>query len=418
MPGHCFFHAVLPAAGDYRLSFGILVPMEIQKTNKPIRSDGRTEAAIKSTEPLDTIKLLDWYRHNKRDLPFRRQRDPYKIWISEIMSQQTRIEAMLGYYENFIQLWPDLPSLAMADEEKLHKAWQGLGYYSRARNLKKAAQICMDEYEGRLPKAKALLKKLPGIGDYTAGAIASIANNERCTAIDGNVIRVLSRFYWLEADFHKAAQKKKLEAILEKQLPSESDMPDFTQALMELGARICTTKKAECTICPLQKGCLGARQSNPLMLPLKKARMDRKTEEKQVVILAGQIDGKWALHLRKRPDSGLLAGLYEFDSSLADYESSHAGRANGLNGKELKNGPLLILERIDLGEYSHVFSHKIWKMTGELLIVPALDDFILLEDIEKNSAIPSAFMPFYKKAVQVLEAIETIMDPKAPDQNA
>ena len=151
-------------------------------------------------------KLLAWYEANARKLAFRQNRNPYFIWISESMAQQTRIEAMLPYFENFIRLYPDLPSLAQADDESLHKAWEGLGYYSRCRNLKKCAIECVERFDGRLPSTKAELKTLPGIGDYTAGAIASIAFGEKVSAIDGNVVRVFSRLYDVRADVTKAAK--------------------------------------------------------------------------------------------------------------------------------------------------------------------------------------------------------------------
>lgn len=389
---------------DRIICFAILIRMEKNKTDNSSLKQG-SDMDLSRMAKLDLPSLLEWYRKNRRDLPFRKQRDPYKIWISEIMSQQTRIEAMLGYYENFIHQWPDLPSLAQADDDQLHKAWQGLGYYSRARNLKKAAQVCVANHQGKLPETKAELKKLPGIGDYTAGAIASIANNERCTAIDGNVIRVLARYYWLDNDFFSAREKKKLEQILTSQLPASEDMPDFTQALMELGARICMPKKANCSACPLKNGCAGARQADPLELPKKKVKAEKKTEDKIVVLLAGQKEGQWYLHIRKRPDTGLLAGLYEFDSSLKDYEESRMNQSSNLRQSVAR---LCVEKRIDLGEYSHVFSHKIWNMKGELLIVAVQDDFVSVDEIEKFSAIPSAFMPFYQRAVKILETLAAL----------
>jgi len=158
-------------------------------------------------------ELLSWYDVNKRELPFRKDKDPYRIWISEIMAQQTRIEAMLPYYDRFIEKYPDVKSLANADDEELHKMWQGLGYYSRCRNLKKSAIECMERYDGKLPGSKEELVKLPGIGPYTAGAIASIAYDENVSAIDGNVIRVFSRLYDIHEDVTLSSTKKKIEKL-------------------------------------------------------------------------------------------------------------------------------------------------------------------------------------------------------------
>lgn len=332
--------------------------------------------------------LLAWYEKEKRDLPFRRQRDPYKIWISEIMAQQTRIEAMLGYYERFVARYPALPDLAEADEDELMKLWQGLGYYSRARNLKKAAVLCMEEYGGALPKTRDALKKLPGIGDYTAGAIASIAYGERVCALDGNVIRVGARYFWLDLNYSKTKEKKKLEALLQKSLPDEKDMPAFTQALMELGARVCLPQQANCHICPLAPWCKASSQPQPAFLPKRVVKAPRKIETKTAVVRAARKEGQWYLAVHKRPEKGLLAGLYEFDWQRPEKSASE-------------------IQPYALGEYRHVFSHVEWHMQGILCIEAYTEDMLPLLEIQEKAAIPSALQPFFKKACQILETIES-----------
>lgn len=333
-------------------------------------------------KPETVQQLLTWYRNNRRLLPFRQDRDPYRIWVSEIMAQQTRIEAMLSHYERFMTLYPTLPDLAEADEDELLKVWQGLGYYSRARNLRKAAQICVKEYGGSLPRTKEELRKLPGIGDYTAGAIASIACSQRVTAIDGNVVRVGCRYFWLDLDPSSSKDRKRLDERIEAILPGEDDMPDFTQALMELGATICLPRSADCVRCPLEAGCLAAGRDDPLALPRKRKKAARRIEKKTAVIRAAFHEGQWWLSVHKRPAKGLLAGLYEFDWSLPD----------------------CVLDSVELEAYRHIFSHVEWEMNGILAICPWQDDFTLLEEVEQTAAVPSALMPFYQDARAVLAA--------------
>ena len=229
-------------------------------------------------------ELLKWYQDNKRELAFRKEKDAYKIWISEIMAQQTRIEAMLPYFERFMEACPNMESLAKCEEEKLNKLWQGLGYYSRARNLKKCAMQCMQEYAGQLPRTKKELKKLPGIGPYTAGAIASIAYNERVSAIDGNVNRVFSRLYNIHDDLRKSAGKKKIAEKVEASLPDASCISDYNQALMELGALVCTVGKPKCACCPIQAYCQAYQYADPSKLPVQSKLKQRRIEEKTIYI--------------------------------------------------------------------------------------------------------------------------------------
>lgn len=335
-------------------------------------------------------RLLAWYTQNARDLPFRNRPDAYRVYISEVMAQQTRIEAMLGHYERFLALFPDLSSLAAASEDALMKAWQGLGYYSRARSLQKTAKICVEKYGARLPESRDELMKLPGIGAYTAGAIASIVYGERVSAVDGNVIRVYARYYGLEDDFSTQKNRKALTALVDADLPEGEAMHVWNQALMELGATVCMPKTAACFRCPLEEACAAARQPDPTRLPIKKEKKARRIEEKHIIVPAAVTgygsQGKLriVIALERRSKNGLLAGLYGFGEQK----------------------PAHVLYETDLGEYRHVFSHVEWNMKGALVLVdPAEIDarFLGLEEIEAGCSIPSAFYPFYSRAKTLLE---------------
>lgn len=356
---------------------------------------------------MDIQGLLNWYNKEKRDLPFRHEKNPYHIWVSEIMSQQTRIEAMISYYNRFVARYKTITDLSNADDEELTKLWQGLGYYARVRNMKKAAQVCVEQYDGKLPKTKKELKKLPGIGDYTAGAIASIAYNERCTAIDGNVIRVASRYYWLDQDFNNPKNKRELDAFLQTKLPEEKDMSDFTQAMMELGARICTPKVARCESCPIRSSCIGATKENPCVLPVAKKKLEQKIEEKTVCIVAGWKDGQWWIHLNQRANTGLLAGMYEFDESFQSF-LEHQPKPDFqtvIHDQNIKD-ERSAYHHYDLDQDEFVFTHKIWKMKAELMIYPVGEGFSSIEEIKNEKAIPTAYEKLYQRALTKLQELE------------
>ena len=320
--------------------------------------------------------LLKWYAQSARPLVFRKKKDAYSIWISEIMAQQTRIEAMLPYYERFIREIPDIQSLAYAGEDQLTKLWQGLGYYSRVRNMKKCARVCMEKYGGKLPPTKKELEQLPGIGSYTAGAIASIAYDEKVSAVDGNVIRVFSRLYNIQEDVKSSKVRKRIEGLVESSLVDP--VSQYNQALMELGALICIPKNPRCSYCPIQHHCTAFLEGEPALLPIQPKKKERRKEKKTFYILVC----KDRIHLKKRPDTGLLAGLYGFDEKRPDR----------------------ILKQIELKEYTHVFSHVEWKMQGFVCQVDPIDqDFYTIDQIEKQFSIPSAFLPFYKQAKKIIE---------------
>ncbi len=348
--------------------------------------------------PASTAALLSWYRTNKRDLPWRKTSDPYRIWLSEIMLQQTRVEAVKPYYARFLETCPDVATLASLPEEKLMKLWEGLGYYSRARNLQKAAKDIMNRFDGKLPPSYADLRLLCGIGDYTAGAIASIAFGIPVPAVDGNVLRVLSRLQGSDADIMLPATKKewteKLAAVIPKQ-----DAGDFTQAMIELGATLCGPNcEAHCGECPMKEVCKARKEGLAATLPVRSAKKPRKIQERTVFLIR---DEKKTV-LSRRPAKGLLAGLYELpgtDGHLDEKGAVDFVRALGLE-------PLRILR---LEDSKHIFTHIEWHMIAyEVIVTPDFDGFpegknLFLTDnktLTESYAIPSAFGA-YKKYLEM-----------------
>ncbi len=319
--------------------------------------------------------LLAWYQEHKRDLSFRKNKEAYQIWISEIMAQQTRIEAMLDYHSRFVKELPTMKDLAMCDDEKLHKLWQGLGYYSRVKNLKKCAQVCMADYGGQLPQTKKELMKLPGIGAYTAGAIASIAFDENVSAVDGNVIRVFSRLFYVTEDVNKTSTKKEIEQLVETSLPGSAWISDYNQALMELGALVCIPKNPRCEQCPIQCHCLGFQHQDVKRLPIQTKKKTRKIEQKDIYILVYEDQ----IHIQKRKSTGLLADLYGFDEEKPCEDQ--------------------ILGMRPLQPYTHIFTHVEWHMNASCIYVSQKhdDQFFTLSQIHETIAIPSAFMPFLEE---------------------
>lgn len=337
--------------------------------------------------------LLSWYRESKRDLPWRRTRDPYCVWLSEIMLQQTRVEAVKPYYARFLAAAPDVISLAELDETRLLKLWEGLGYYSRARNLHRAATAVVEKHGGVMPDTYEGLRALPGVGDYTAGAIASIAYDLRVPAVDGNVLRVLSRLCASRADITEEKTKQAFRAALWGVIPAAAG--DFTQALIELGATLCgPNTDARCECCPLSKKCLGYRERIQNELPVKKAKKPRRIEERTVFLIR---DSSRTL-LSRRPSRGLLAGLYELPNTKGHLEGEEAVRFVRALGAE----PLQI-ERIE--DSKHVFTHVEWHMIAYRVTVSAdfdgvkeSDTLFLSENetLKSTYAIPSAFGAYTK----------------------
>ena len=332
--------------------------------------------------------LLPWYQENKRDLPWRQDREPYHIWISEIMLQQTRVEAVKGYYARFLDILPDIASLANCDDDLLHKLWEGLGYYSRVRNLKKAAQTILQQHGGRFPETYTEVLALPGIGEYTAGAICSIAYGMGTPAVDGNVLRLFSRLTDDPAPIDHPATKKRVTQALAGIYPK--DAGTFTQALMELGATICGPNRApDCEHCPCREICLGYHRGTAAQLPVKAPKKEKRTEDRTVFIMS--CNGKYALE--KRPAKGLLAGLWQFPNV-----SGHLDTVQALaRAEELGLRPRDILREISR---KHIFTHILWNMNGIYLEVADTDgpfQWFTEEEIEAQAALPTAFRQFWEE---------------------
>lgn len=338
--------------------------------------------------------LLDWYKLNHRDLPWRKSKDPYSVWISEIMLQQTRVEAVIPYYLRFMERFPDVRALAGCDEEELMKYWEGLGYYSRARNLKKAAGIICAEYDGKFPEKYEQVRSLPGIGPYTSGAICSIALGLPKAAVDGNVLRVVARLTECDRDIMEQSFRREMEEALEKVYPRE-ESGLFTQSLMELGAIVCVPNGApKCEKCPLKEMCGASSHSTQADFPVKKKKAERKIEEKTVLLL--RYDGNIAIH--RRDKGGLLAGLWEFPNLLGHLQLQEVMDYLGEHG--IQAG-----EALEQKAQKHIFSHIEWHMQCYEITCKSVksilpnEDFIwvLEEELEKKYALPTAFRKLYER---------------------
>ena len=330
--------------------------------------------------------LLPWFYENLRDLPWRTDREPYHIWLSEIMLQQTRVEAVKGYYTRFLEKLPTIESLANADDELLNKLWEGLGYYSRVRNLKKAAIIVCEKYSGVFPSGYEEIRALSGIGDYTAGAICSIAFNQKTPAVDGNVLRVFSRLTNDATPIDQPAMKKKTAEALKEIYPDRAG--DFTQALMELGATVCgPNRKPDCENCPCKDICLAFANQTADRLPVKTLKKQRKTEDMTVFIL--HCDGCYAIE--KREHKGLLAGLWQFPNC-----KDFLNPAQALDF--LKEKGLAVKDITRQTEKKHIFTHVQWNMRGFYMEVrEKTGEYLWLtpEKIEQDAALPTAFRQFW-----------------------
>ena len=337
--------------------------------------------------------LLHWFWANHRVLPFRSDPTPYHVWVSEIMLQQTRVSAAVPYYERFVQELPDIPALAACEEERLLKLWEGLGYYSRVRNLQKAARIVCEQYGGQLPGNLAALKKLPGIGDYTAGAIASIGFGIPAPAVDGNVLRVFARLYNDEGDIMQPAVKAATTQKVMAQQPAEAP-GDFNQALMELGALVCTPGQPDCAACPLQALCLGRQSGNPARLPQKAPKKARKKCE-LTLCLAQDAAGRWLL--QKRGEQGVLAGLWQppvlAEEALDEKKALAAAQKLLPAAMLLKEKPL---------KAKHIFTHLEWHMTAYVMAVPCTPPpegcvWASPAQLEQEYTLPGAFKTLRKR---------------------
>lgn len=333
-------------------------------------------------------RLLEWYDSNARILPWRDNPTPYRVWISEIMLQQTRVETVKPYFEKFMSEVPTIQDLANISEDKLLKLWQGLGYYSRAMNLKKAANVIIQEFHGQFPSDIESLKSLPGIGPYTSGAIASIAFGVRAHAIDGNVLRVMSRISANKGDIANPAVKKEIEELVNDVLPTER-VGDFNQALMELGATICLPSGTpKCAECPVYFSCIGSHQGIAAELPIKAKKKERKIEDRTIYV----VEYRGSIAIRQRGKVGLLSSLWEFPNTeghLSMEESEEKLKEWGITPSEIS----------PLKDSKHIFTHLEWHMIGYLISVQSIqEDFEFLwatrAQIREQYSIPTAFKAY------------------------
>lgn len=335
--------------------------------------------------------LLNWYNNSARVLPWRDYPTPYRVWVSEVMLQQTRVDTVLPYFERFISALPDIASLAQADEQQLLKLWEGLGYYSRVKNMQKAALIVTERYNGELPASFEALKGLPGIGAYSAGAISSIAFGLRFPAVDGNVLRVISRITASADDITDTLVKKRIEQQVTEILPTEA-VGDFNQSLMELGATVCLPNGApRCDdICPLKHLCLGFLQGIAAGLPVKAAKAVKRVEDKMVLVM---VCGD-KLGVTRRKKTGLLAGMWELPNidGVLSMEKCLAA---------VKDMSVVVDKIHPLAAAKHVFTHITWNMTGYLVQVKeANNDSITWaspEDLQERMALPTAFKAYIRQ---------------------
>ncbi len=355
--------------------------------------------------------LLAWFEKNMRRLPWRDEPTPYHVWVSEIMLQQTRVEAVKGYYARFLERLPEVRNLAEADEDGLLKLWEGLGYYNRVRNMQKTAKTVVEKYDGQFPADYEILLTLSGIGSYTAGAVASIAYGIPVPAVDGNVLRVITRICADKTDITKQSFKKEMEEILKEVIPQ--DKPGaFNQALMELGATVCVPNgPARCCECPVMPYCEACRLGRTEEFPVKSPKKARVIEEKTVFLIR---DGVYTA-LTKRAEDGLLAGLYEFpnvEGYLEEKEAVDYLREQGFDSMRIEK----------ISGAKHIFTHREWHMQGYLVRIAeqqevsakkelprsaGMDEryvFATVEEMEEVYPVPSAFSA-YKKQLRMQQGV-------------
>ncbi|MCH4888615.1 A/G-specific adenine glycosylase [Acidaminobacter sp. JC074] len=340
-------------------------------------------------------ELLDWYHKNHRKLPWIESSDPYKIWLSEIMLQQTQVATVVAYFNRFISNFPTVYDLAQAEEDQVLKMWEGLGYYSRARRLIPCAKMVVEVYDGHFPNTYNEIIKLPGVGSYTAGAVLSIAYNVKVPAVDGNVMRVYSRYFDMANDISVASSKKVFEEKVMETLPE--DRRHFNQALMELGARICTPKNYQCNQCPIHKDCQAKKQGLQDIRPVKTKKIKKRHEK----IAACYIKCNDKIMLMKRPSEGLLAGLWAFP--IVTYTDDYIS----LIKDHLKEDyDLKVDDFKEISTTKHVYTHLVWdmilvEMSTEQQVEVDLPKTIWVSYEElKDYALPTGFHKLLKNATK------------------
>lgn len=344
----------------------------------------KNERAMKILEgfQIDEFQedLINWFQKEQRDLPWRLDQDPYKVWVSEIMLQQTKVDTVIPYFHNFVEKFPTPEALATAEEQEVLKAWEGLGYYSRARNLQTAVREVVDQYDGKVPDNEKELSALKGVGPYTKGAILSIAYGIPSPAVDGNVMRVLSRILMIEDDIAKPATRKIFEALIE-QIISQKDPSSFNQGLMELGAIVCKPKSPSCLLCPVREHCRAFQEGKEQLLPIKSSKKKQKRIPYYALVIKDQ---KGRYLVQKRPDKGLLANLWQFPMVPADEVNR-----NQLPQWFYHEYGLDVAFGTSVEKIQHTFSHVIWDLeviTGHATNGMLEDEpsrFVEKEDLEE-----------------------------------
>ena len=377
------------AAGVHILAYDCTVSPDSIEIDSPV------DIVLGSPELKEAAgPLVEWFRENRRDLPWRRRMNAYRVWISEIMLQQTRVEAVKPYYERFLKELPDVKALAEVPEERLLKLWEGMGYYNRARNLKAAAVQIMEEFGGRFPDRYEEIRSLKGIGSYTAGAIVSFVYNIPKPAVDGNVFRVVTRLLADPDDITKASTRTKIEALLEEVIPRDA-AGDFNQSLIELGAIVCLPNgEPKCAECPVRHLCRSFAEGTQMEYPVKKKAKERRIEKRTVFLFC---DGG-AVAIRKRKSTGLLAGMYEFPNV-----EGHLKRQEAIDyASSLGLAPVRVKK---LESAKHIFSHVEWHMTGYEILVDELEKemkdnviFAGRDELEEKYPMPSAFETYLAAA--------------------
>ncbi len=337
--------------------------------------------------------LPDWYESHRASLPWRSPRTPYRTLVSEIMLQQTRTAAVVPYFERFIGVFPTVEALAASDEDEVLKLWEGLGYYSRARNLRRAAIQVIEEHGGVFPQTAHALRTLSGVGDYTAGAIASLCFGEPSPAVDGNVLRVIARYMGLEEDITLGRTKKEVTQALEAVYPTGERSGLLTEAIMELGETVCIPNgEPRCLDCPLAERCTALREGRMRELPVRSRKKPRTVADMTVAVLCHRENGRLYYAIRKRPRGGLLGGLWELpncpDRRNAE-EAAEFARTLGVRPTEVTQ----------LSEAVHKFTHREWHMTGYRIVCegkPSELLWVTKEELAERYAIPRAFEAFVK----------------------
>ncbi len=306
----------------------------------------------------DIDQLLLWYHANRRDLPWRNTQDPYAIWLSEIMLQQTQVDTVIPYYERFLSYYPTVQHLAAADPEQVLKLWEGLGYYSRAKRLIPCAKMVVDKFNARFPNTKEQMLTLPGVGPYTAGAVLGIAFNVKEPAVDGNVLRVMTRYLAWDIDIAEPKSRVAIEKHLSNHLPD--DMRGFAQALMELGATICTPKSPKCSACPVQSGCTALYEGRVGELPVKQKKKASPTLQVAVALI--ECEGQYLMY--QKEESGLLGGFWAYPYATSETEQDALSNLNEWLTEYLGSWwmPSTQLVALDVKAVKHVFTHQIWQM--------------------------------------------------------